>query len=55
MGFGETLVLITLIICVSILFGFYMFTCYEKEITMFSDPDYENSISKLEKVIKENN
>lgn len=53
MGFGLTVVLIILIICVSALFGFYMFLCGENEVKMFASPRYEERISELEKLVKE--
>ena len=50
---GLTFIIFTLIICGSVLFGIYMYLCSENEVKMFSDPEYENRIRKLEKEIKE--
>lgn len=52
MGLGLSLVLIVLIICVSILFGLYMFLCDENETKMFSNK-CDKCISKLENQMKE--
>lgn len=53
MGVGLTLTLIVLIICVSVLFGIYMFACVENETKMFSNPRHEERIRTLERVMKE--
>lgn len=50
--FGLVIILITLIICVSILFGCYMEYCSKNRVGMFSDPRYEERISYLEKKVK---
>lgn len=55
MVFGFWLTMIVLIICISILFGCYMFCCYDNDTKMFSNPDkeYEKRISKLEQEIEQ--
>ena len=53
MGVGLTLVLLFLIVCVSVLFGIYMYLCSENEIRMFADPRYEERMRKLEKLVEE--
>lgn len=50
---GVAFVLIILIICVSVLFGFHMYLCNENGIKMYADPKYDERISELEKQIKE--
>ena len=50
---GVVFVLIILIICVSVLFGFHMYLCNENGIKMYADPRYEERISELEKQVKE--
>ena len=52
MGFGTTIVLITVVICVSILFGMYMVLCFENEIAIFKNPRYRQRISDLEDQIQ---
>lgn len=46
-------VLIILIICASILYGYHMCLCNENKIKMYANPKYEERISKLEKQVKE--
>jgi len=53
MGVGLTLILLTLIICISVLFGIYITLCSENGIKMFSNPKYDERIRKLEKEINE--
>lgn len=53
MGIGLTLVLLVLIMCVTVLFGIYMYFCSENETKMFVDPRYEERIRKLEKQVEE--
>ena len=53
MGFGLTLVLMTLIIAVAVLTGIYMLYCAEKDIKMFENPRYNERIIKLERVVKQ--
>lgn len=50
---GVAFVLIILIICASVLFGFHMYLCNENGIKMYVDPKYNERISELEKQIKE--
>lgn len=50
---GLILILITLIICGSIIYGTYMCLCSQNKVKMFSDPQYEERIRKLEKIVKE--
>lgn len=50
---GVAFVLIILIICVSVLFGFHMYLCNENGIKMYTDPRYEERIRELEKQVKE--
>lgn len=47
-----TEVLLVLIICVTVLFGIYMYFCSENETKMFVDPRYEERIKKLENKLK---
>lgn len=53
MGVGLTIILIVLIVCISVLFGIYMYLCSENEVKMFADPKYEERIGKLEKQMEE--
>lgn len=53
MGVGLTFVLIILIICLSVLFGLYMFLCAETKTKLFSNHKYDERISELEKQVKE--
>ena len=46
-------VFITLIICASIVFIFYMNYCYEAGVGMFADPHYYERIKALEKRLYE--
>lgn len=41
-----------LIIAGAILFGMYMYCCYDRKIKMFADPKYEERITELEKKVK---
>lgn len=50
--FELTVILFTLIVCASILFGLYMYLCSENEVKMFANPEYEKRIRKLEKEIQ---
>lgn len=50
---GVAFVLIILIICVSVLFGYHMYLCNENGIKMYANPRYEERISKLEKKVDE--
>lgn len=52
MSFGTACVLIVLIICITILVGVYMYYCNENGIRMFADLQYEERISRLEKLIE---
>lgn len=49
---GVAFVLIILIICVSVLFGYHMYLCNENDIKMYADPKYEERIAKLEEVLQ---
>lgn len=51
--FGLVIILITLIICASILFGSYMEYCSKNRVGMFSYPRYEERIRNLEKIVYE--
>lgn len=53
MGVGFTIILLTLIICISVLFGIYMYLCSENEVKIFSNPRYVERIRELEKQVKE--
>ena len=53
MGAGLRFVLIVLIICLSVLFGLYMFLCQETKTRLFSNPKYDERIRELEKQVKE--
>lgn len=53
MGVGLTIILWTLVICLSVLFGIYMYLCSENEVKMFSNPRYDERIRELEKQIEE--
>lgn len=53
MGVGLTFVLIVLIICLSVLFGLYMFLCEETKTRLFTNPKHEECIQELEKQVKE--
>lgn len=53
MGAELTLVLITLIICASTLFGIYMALCSERKIKMFEDRKHEQRIRELEQKVRE--
>lgn len=50
---GVAFVLIILIICVSVLFGYHMYLCNENGIKMYANPKYEERIAKLEELIKQ--
>lgn len=50
---GVAFVLIILIICVSVLFGYHMYLCNENGIKMYANPRYEERISELEKQVEE--
>ena len=50
---GVAFVLIILILCVSVLFGYHMYLCNENGIKMYANPKYEERISELEKQVKE--
>lgn len=52
MAIALTIIFVTLIICVTILVGVYMYYCGENEIKMFADPRYEERISRLEKLLE---
>ena len=49
------LFLIILILCISVLFGTYMYLCAENEIRMFSnaDKEIENWIRRIDDRVKE--
>ncbi len=51
--FGLVIILITLIICASILFGKYMDYCDSNNVGMFENPRYEERIRNLEKIVYE--
>lgn len=53
MGVGFAFILWTLVVCISVLFGIYMYLCSENEVKMFSNPRYEERIRELEKQVKE--
>lgn len=53
MGVGLTIILWTLVICISVLFGIYMYLCSKNEVKMFSNPRYDEHIRELEKQVKE--
>lgn len=53
MEVGLTIILWTLVVCISVLFGIYMYLCSEKEVKMFSNPRYDERIQELEKQVKE--
>lgn len=53
MGAGLAFVLVVLIICVSILFGYYMELCSDNEVKMFANPKYEQRIRELEQKVRE--
>ena len=42
---------IVLILCVTIIFVFYMYGCFQKEIGMFGKPQYEKRIKALEEKV----
>ena len=42
---------IVLILCVTIIFTFYMYGCFQKEIGMFGKPQYEKRIKALEEKV----
>lgn len=48
-------IIFTLIICVSVLFGIYMYLCSENVVKMFADPEYDKRIRRLEKEIQKIN
>ena len=48
---GVAFVLIVLIICLSVLFGYHMYLCNENSIKMYADPKYDERISRLEKIL----
>lgn len=50
---GVAFVLIILIICVSVLYGYHMYLCNENGIKMYANPKYEERIRELEKQVKE--
>ena len=50
---GISFVLIILVICISVLFGYHMYLCNENGIKMYANPKYEERISDLEKSVKE--
>lgn len=50
---GVAFVLIILIICVSVLYGYHMYLCDENGIKMYANPKYEERISELEKKVEE--
>ena len=50
---GVAFVLIILIICVSVLFGYHMYLCNENGIKMYANPRYEERICELEKKVSE--
>lgn len=52
MVIALTIILVTLIICISVLVGLYMDYCRENGIKMFADPRYEERISRLEKILE---
>ena len=48
-----SLIFITLIICVTLLFAQYMFYCNENSVQMFEDPKYGERIGVLEGKVKD--
>ena len=44
---------VILILCMSALFGYYMYLCNENKIGMFKDQKHEERIAYLERKIKE--
>lgn len=50
---GVAFVLIILIICVSVLYGYHMYLCNENGIKMYANAKYEERIEKLEKQMEE--
>lgn len=52
MAVAITIILVIFIICATILITIYMYYCGENGIRMFADPQYEERISRLEKLIE---
>lgn len=50
---GFVIIFITLIICITVIAGIYIYYCSENEIGMFQNPNYENRIKELEKKMEE--
>ena len=50
---GLFFIVITLIICGTILFALYMNYCDNNRVGMFANPRYEERIANLEKIILE--
>ena len=50
---GLFFIVITLIICGTILFALYMNYCDNNRVGMFSHPRYEERIANLEKIVTE--
>ena len=47
------IILCVLIVCATILVAIYMSLCSENEVGMFANPQHEERIGELEKVVKE--
>lgn len=50
--FGLFFIILTLIVCATILFAMYMDYCSINRVGMFKNPKYEERIDKLERKVK---